>query len=75
MCLSAEREGPAPTHVVVMCRGRAFSMQCVDGEGATLTAPELQAQLQRIQDRVASLPPAPGVGYFTCLERTQWAQV
>ena len=73
VCL--ESEGPAPSHVVVMCKGHVFSMQCVDEAGAPFTAPEYESQLQKIVDRASSLPPAPGVGYFTSLERTKWAQV
>ncbi|KAK7110671.1 hypothetical protein V1264_014507 [Littorina saxatilis] len=70
-----ESEGPSPTHIVAMCKGHLFSLQCVDGAGDTLTAPELQSQLQKIYDKASSLPPAPGVGFYTSLERTQWAGI
>ena len=73
--VSLELEGPAPSHVMVMCKGHVFSLQCVDEAGAPFTAPEFESQLQKIVDRALSLPPAPGVGYFTSLERTKWAQV
>lgn len=70
-----ESEGPAPTHIVVMCKGHIFRLEVLDDEGRTLTAPELQSQLQRIYDQAGSLPPAQSVSFFTSLERTQWAHV
>ncbi|XP_076461883.1 peroxisomal carnitine O-octanoyltransferase-like [Babylonia areolata] len=70
-----ESEGPAPSHVVVFCKGHAFRLECVDEAGNTLTAPEFQSQLQKICDKARALPPAPGLGFFTTMERTQWAKI
>lgn len=40
LCFAAECEGPCPSHVVVMCRGRIFTFDALcDGE--ILTPPEL----------------------------------
>nr|KAG5698769.1 hypothetical protein BaRGS_032188 [Batillaria attramentaria] len=69
-----ESEGQAPSNVVVMCKGHIFTFDCLDGEGNSLTVPELQSQLQKTHDKASSLPAAPGVNYFTTLERTSWAQ-
>ncbi|KAL8579049.1 hypothetical protein ACOMHN_035988 [Nucella lapillus] len=71
----SESQGPTPTHIAVFCKGHIFRLECVDEAGNTLTAPELESQLQKIYDKAASLPPAPGLGYFTTLERTQWAKM
>ena len=71
----SESEGPAPTHVAVMCKGYVFVVQSVDEAGNTLTVPEFQSQLQKIYDTASALPPIIGVGYFSTLERTEWAKV
>lgn len=40
LCHVAEREGPCPSHLVVMCRGRIFTFDALC-DGQILTPPEL----------------------------------
>ncbi|TRZ03115.1 hypothetical protein DNTS_029900 [Danionella cerebrum] len=45
-----ESEGPCPSHVIVMCRGRIFTFDALC-EGQILTPPELMRQLAYIKQR------------------------
>ncbi|TRZ03117.1 hypothetical protein DNTS_029900 [Danionella cerebrum] len=47
---AAESEGPCPSHVIVMCRGRIFTFDALC-EGQILTPPELMRQLAYIKQR------------------------
>merc|ERR1711976_777328 len=51
-----EAEGPCPSHVTVMCRGRLCSVDVLDADGHLRTAPELQEGLQYIRDLCDSQP-------------------
>lgn len=70
-----ETEGPVPSYIVVMYKGHFFTLECLDGEGNSLTIPEFESQLQNIYDRVNRMGAAPALGYFTTLERTAWAKI
>ncbi|XP_035688769.1 peroxisomal carnitine O-octanoyltransferase-like [Branchiostoma floridae] len=37
-----ESEGPSPTHITVLCKGRVFKMEVIDQEGELLTPTELK---------------------------------
>ncbi|XP_061530027.1 peroxisomal carnitine O-octanoyltransferase-like isoform X1 [Phycodurus eques] len=68
-----EREGPCPSHLVVMCHGRIFTFDALcDGE--MLTPPELLRQLNYVKDRCERQPAGDGVAALTSDERTRWAK-
>ncbi|XP_026039841.1 peroxisomal carnitine O-octanoyltransferase-like isoform X3 [Astatotilapia calliptera] len=68
-----EREGPCPSHLVVMCRGRIFTFDALcDGE--ILTPPEILRQLSYVKERCDSEPEGDGVAVLTSEERTRWAK-
>lgn len=68
-------EGDTPVHMVVFCKGRVFTFDCIDSDGEALTQPELKLQLQRIRDQCDREPEGPGVGTLTGDERPTWAQM
>ncbi|XP_008321295.1 peroxisomal carnitine O-octanoyltransferase isoform X1 [Cynoglossus semilaevis] len=67
-----ESEGPCPTHLVVMCRGRIFTFDAVC-DGQILTPPELLRQLRYVRERCEREPDGEGVAALTSEERTRWA--
>ncbi|XP_047454810.1 peroxisomal carnitine O-octanoyltransferase [Mugil cephalus] len=68
-----EREGPCPSHLVVMCRGRIFTFDALY-DGQILTPPELLRQLSYVKERCDREPEGDGVGALTTEERTRWAK-
>ncbi|KAI3360493.1 hypothetical protein L3Q82_002379 [Scortum barcoo] len=68
-----EREGPCPSHLVVLCRGRIFTF---DGlcDGQILTPPELLRQLSYVKEYCEGEPEGDGVSALTTEERTRWAK-
>ncbi|XP_042346108.1 peroxisomal carnitine O-octanoyltransferase isoform X1 [Plectropomus leopardus] len=68
-----ESEGPCPSHLVVMCRGRIFTFNAVY-DGQILTPPELLRQLTYVKERCEREPEGDGVSALTSDERTRWAQ-
>lgn len=68
-----ESEGPCPSHMVVMCRGRLFTFDALC-DGRILTPPELLRQLTYIKDSCDGEPEGDGVGALTTEERTRWAK-
>ncbi|XP_071759425.2 peroxisomal carnitine O-octanoyltransferase isoform X1 [Centroberyx gerrardi] len=68
-----ESEGPCPSHVVVMCRGRIFTFDAVC-DGQILTPPELLRQLSYVKERCEGEPDGNGVAVLTSEERTRWAK-
>ncbi|XP_029306512.1 peroxisomal carnitine O-octanoyltransferase isoform X1 [Cottoperca gobio] len=68
-----EREGPCPSHVVVICRGRIFTFDAVC-DGKILTPPELFRQLSYVKECCEREPEGDGVAVLTSEERTRWAQ-
>uniref|UniRef100_A0A667XJ02 Peroxisomal carnitine O-octanoyltransferase n=1 Tax=Myripristis murdjan TaxID=586833 RepID=A0A667XJ02_9TELE len=68
-----ESEGPCPSHVVVMCRGRIFTFDAVH-DGQILTPPELFRQLSYVKESCEGQPEGDGVAALTSEERTRWAK-
>lgn len=68
-----ESEGPCPSHMVVMCRGRLFTFDALC-DGRILTPPELLRQLRYIKESCDNEPEGDGVGALTTEERTTWAK-
>ncbi|KAG7233050.1 hypothetical protein INR49_007529 [Caranx melampygus] len=68
-----EREGPCPSHLVVMCRGRIFTFDALY-DGQILTPPELLRQLSYVKERCEREPEGDGVAVLTSEERTRWAK-
>uniref|UniRef100_A0A671UPC1 Peroxisomal carnitine O-octanoyltransferase n=1 Tax=Sparus aurata TaxID=8175 RepID=A0A671UPC1_SPAAU len=68
-----ECEGPCPSHLVVLCRGRVFTF---DGlcDGQILTPPEILRQLSYVKERCEREPEGDGVSALTSEERTRWAK-
>uniref|UniRef100_A0A8B9KJ93 Peroxisomal carnitine O-octanoyltransferase n=1 Tax=Astyanax mexicanus TaxID=7994 RepID=A0A8B9KJ93_ASTMX len=68
-----ESEGPCPSHLVVICRGRffAFDVLC---NGRIMTPPEILRQLTYIKERCDGEPVGDGVSALTSEERTRWAE-
>ncbi|CAH1788913.1 unnamed protein product [Owenia fusiformis] len=67
-----EDQGPCPTHIIVICRGRFFTLNVIDETGEPYTAPELQKMLQHVHDNCNSRPAGPGLGSLTSEYRTTW---
>lgn len=68
-----ESEGPCPSHLLVMCRGRIFTFDAVH-DGQILTPPELLRQLSYVKQCCEGEPVGEGVAALTTDERTRWAQ-
>ncbi|XP_059909780.1 peroxisomal carnitine O-octanoyltransferase-like isoform X4 [Gadus macrocephalus] len=68
-----ESEGPCPSHVVVMRRGRIFTFDALH-DGKILTPPELLRQLQYVTECCEGGPEGDGVAALTSEERTTWAK-
>ncbi|KAG7470020.1 hypothetical protein MATL_G00134880 [Megalops atlanticus] len=68
-----ESEGPCPSHVVVMCRGRMFSFDALC-DGRILTPPEILRHLIYIKQCCEGEPEGEGVAALTSEERTRWAK-
>ncbi|XP_075443546.1 peroxisomal carnitine O-octanoyltransferase isoform X2 [Ascaphus truei] len=68
----SEKEGSCPTHLIVMSRGRIFTVEAVH-EGQILTPPEILRHLEYIQNRCHNEPNGIGLGALTTEERTRWA--
>uniref|UniRef100_A0A3Q3LWQ2 Peroxisomal carnitine O-octanoyltransferase n=1 Tax=Mastacembelus armatus TaxID=205130 RepID=A0A3Q3LWQ2_9TELE len=68
-----EREGPCPSHLVIMCRGRIFTFDALCG-GQILTPPELLRQLTYVKKFCEGEPEGDGVAALTSEERTRWAK-
>ncbi|KAM9310246.1 peroxisomal carnitine O-octanoyltransferase isoform 2-T4 [Pholidichthys leucotaenia] len=68
-----ESEGPCPSHLVVMCRGRIFTFDAVCN-GEILTPPELLRQLSYVKECCDTEPEGDGVAVLTSEERTRWAK-
>ncbi|XP_068998924.1 peroxisomal carnitine O-octanoyltransferase isoform X1 [Embiotoca jacksoni] len=68
-----EREGPCPSHMVVMCRGRIFTFDAIC-DGQILTPPELLRQLSYVKKRCEGEPEGVGVAALTSEDRTRWAK-
>ncbi|KAM4736362.1 peroxisomal carnitine O-octanoyltransferase isoform 1-T1 [Anableps anableps] len=66
-------EGPCPSHLVVMCRGRIFTFDALF-DGQILTPPELLRQLRFVKERCEREPEGDGVAALTSDERTRWAK-
>ncbi|GCC21009.1 hypothetical protein chiPu_0000171 [Chiloscyllium punctatum] len=73
-CFKTEAEGPCPSHLVVLCRGRVFIFD-TEYDDHILTPPELFRQLTDIRKRCDNEPEGPGVSALTSEERTHWAKV
>ncbi|XP_017280549.1 peroxisomal carnitine O-octanoyltransferase isoform X2 [Kryptolebias marmoratus] len=68
-----ESEGPCPSHLVVMCRGRIFTFDALF-DGQILTPPEIIRQLSYVKERCEREPEGDGVSALTSEERTRWAK-
>ncbi|XP_066501757.1 peroxisomal carnitine O-octanoyltransferase [Hoplias malabaricus] len=68
-----ESEGPCPSHLVVMCRGRVFTFDALC-DGRILTPPELLRHLTYIKESCEGEPEGDGVAALTSEERTRWAK-
>ncbi|XP_035688500.1 peroxisomal carnitine O-octanoyltransferase-like isoform X1 [Branchiostoma floridae] len=69
-----ESEGPSPTHITVLCKGRVFKMECVDQEGEPLTPAELKLQLQMLKQQCENMSEGPHISALTAGNRTEWAK-
>ncbi|XP_041649047.1 peroxisomal carnitine O-octanoyltransferase [Cheilinus undulatus] len=67
-----EREGPCPSHLVVMCRGRIFTFDALC-DGKILTPPEILRQLSYVEKVCEVEAEGDGVSALTTEERTRWA--
>ncbi|OQS05085.1 choline/Carnitine O-acyltransferase, partial [Thraustotheca clavata] len=61
-------------HVVVFCKGYAFSLTVVDNKRQLLSIGDLERQLQFIHRYAHSLPPAFAVGALTSAHRDTWTE-
>uniref|UniRef100_A0A671LR32 Peroxisomal carnitine O-octanoyltransferase n=1 Tax=Sinocyclocheilus anshuiensis TaxID=1608454 RepID=A0A671LR32_9TELE len=68
-----ESEGPCPSHMIVMCRGRVFTFDALC-DGRILTPPELLRQLTYIKECCDGELEGDGVSALTTEERTRWAK-
>ncbi|EDL84313.1 carnitine O-octanoyltransferase, isoform CRA_a [Rattus norvegicus] len=68
-----ESEGHCPTHIAVLCRGRAFVFDVLH-DGCLITPPELLRQLTYIYQKCWNEPVGPSIAALTSEERTRWAK-
>ncbi|MCJ8745530.1 hypothetical protein PDJAM_G00131280 [Pangasius djambal] len=68
-----ESEGPCPSHLIVMCRGRIFTFDALC-DGRILTPPELLRQLTYIKESCDGEVWGDGLAALTSEERTKWAK-
>ncbi|KAI5092340.1 peroxisomal carnitine O-octanoyltransferase, partial [Silurus meridionalis] len=68
-----ESEGPCPSHLTVMCRGRIFILDALC-DGRILTPSELLRQLTYIKESCDGEVSGDGVAALTSEERTKWAK-
>lgn len=66
-------EGPCPSHLVVLCRGRIFTFDALHN-GQILTPPEILRQLRYVEERCEAEPEGGGVAALPSEERTRWAK-
>uniref|UniRef100_A0A1A8AZ96 Peroxisomal carnitine O-octanoyltransferase n=1 Tax=Nothobranchius furzeri TaxID=105023 RepID=A0A1A8AZ96_NOTFU len=69
----SESEGPCPSHLVVMCRGRMFTFDALF-DGRILTPPEILRQLSYVKQRCDGESEGDGVSALTSDDRTRWAK-
>ncbi|KAI5612002.1 peroxisomal carnitine O-octanoyltransferase, partial [Silurus asotus] len=68
-----ESEGPCPSHLTVMCRGRIFTFDALC-DGRIVTPPEILRQLTYIKESCDGEVSGDGVAALTSEERTKWAK-
>lgn len=71
----SETEGSVATHLLVICKGRYFTLEAVDPIGHLITVPELDLQLKHIRSLCDGQPDGCAVGALTGENRTVWYQV
>eukprot|EP00058_Branchiostoma_floridae_P006118 XP_002591606.1 hypothetical protein BRAFLDRAFT_223395 [Branchiostoma floridae] len=69
-----ESEGPSPTHIMVLCKGRVFKMEVIDQEGEPLTPAELKTQLEVVKQQCENVCEGPHISVLTAGNRTEWAK-
>ncbi|CAH1238747.1 CROT [Branchiostoma lanceolatum] len=69
-----ESEGPSPTHIAVLCKGRVFKLEVIDREGEPLTPAELKIQLEGVKQQCENVPEGPHISALTAGDRTEWAK-
>ncbi|XP_035688776.1 uncharacterized protein LOC118424334 [Branchiostoma floridae] len=69
-----ESEGPSPTHITVLCKGRVFKMEVIDLEGEPLTPAELKIQLEGVKKQYENVCEGPHISVLTAGDRTEWAK-
>ncbi len=67
-----EKEGPCPSHVVVLCRNHVWKLETIIDD-RLLTPDQLLYQLQYIL--LKSTDPVSSIASLTTLPRSQWATV
>lgn len=73
--LSVE-EGPCPSNVVVMCRGRFFNINSIDEGGNAITPPEWEKKLREVLKICEKNDEeSQNVGILTCDLREKWCKV
>ncbi|XP_046356169.2 peroxisomal carnitine O-octanoyltransferase-like isoform X1 [Haliotis rufescens] len=70
-----ETEGPAPSNVIVTCRGHYFTLECLDSEGEVKTQPEFLHHLKAIREKCDQMPRGQAIGNLTTDDRTEWAKM
>lgn len=70
-----ESEGDAASHLLVICRGRYFTIKVLDKDRDIITVPEFEVQFRRIRSLCDGEPEGPGVGALTGQNRTVWYQL
>lgn len=61
-------------HILVLHRGHAYKLRCINDEGNPLSVAQLKQGLQEIVSDTRS-PPSHPVGYLTTMKRDSWAKL
>ncbi|XP_078615782.1 peroxisomal carnitine O-octanoyltransferase-like isoform X2 [Branchiostoma floridae x Branchiostoma japonicum] len=69
-----ESEGPSPTHITVLCKGRVFKMEVIDQESEPLTPAELKTQLEAVKQQCENVCEGSHISVLTAGNRTEWAK-
>ncbi|KAL0277700.1 UNVERIFIED_CONTAM: hypothetical protein PYX00_004900 [Menopon gallinae] len=67
-------EGPCPSNVVIMCRGRFFNVNAIDEKGYTITPPEWEEKIREVLKICEDEEEPQNIGILTCDLREKWCK-
>lgn len=68
-------EGPCPTNLVIICKGRLFSVNALDEEGNIVTPEGWEECIKKILDRCNESSEGRSIAILTSDSRSNWSKV